>query len=95
MKKEKRVQKLFPDQLDQVSGGVASQIKYVPGQGKFQKESKDFFRQCVGDEIYQRAMNSDAGRMHHYVVARAFLSQADWQRFAWIEEHGSLEGYPW
>lgn len=44
--------------------------------------------------VYKRAMSSEAGRGHHDVVARAFLDQADWERFVWIEEFGSLDGFP-
>ena len=39
-------------------------------------------------------MNSDAGREHHNAVARAFLNQKDWEKFVWIEEFGSLDGFP-
>ena len=53
-----------------------------------------FFRECVGEEIYTRAMHSEAGRRNHYVVARAFLNQTDWDKFVWIEEYGSLDGFP-
>ncbi len=62
--------------------------------GAYQEEAKAFFRNCVGEEIYARAMNSEAGRRHHYVAARAFLNQTDWEKFVWIEEHGSLNGFP-
>ena len=65
---------------------------YAPG--AYKDEAKAFFRLCVGAEIYERAMNSEAGRRHHYVAARAFLNQADWEKFVWIEQHGSLTGYP-
>ena len=39
-------------------------------------------------------MNSEAGRAHHYTVARAFLSQTDWEKFCWIEQYGTLDGFP-
>ena len=58
------------------------------------EESLRFFRECVGDEVYAKAMNSDAGRTHHYTVARAFLSQENWEKFVWIEQYGSLAGFP-
>ena len=58
------------------------------------KESLQFFKECVGEEVYSKAMNSEAGHSHHYAVARAFLNQSDWEKFVWIEEHGSLEGFP-
>ena len=66
---------------------------YKPGL-KYRKESMAFFRSCVGEETYTRAMSSEAGRLHHYVAARAFLDQADWEKFVWIEEFGSLAGFP-
>ena len=66
---------------------------YKPGL-KFRKESMAFFRDCVGEETYTRAMSSEAGRRHHYVAARAFLNQADWEKFVWIEEFGSLADFP-
>ena len=91
MKRSDKFRELEPAQLDRVNGG-----RYEPGvyrSGTYQNEAKDFFRQCVGDAVYDRAMSSDAGRMHHYVVARAFLSQQDWEKFVWIEQFGSLEGF--
>lgn len=75
------------------SGGDA----YAPGvyqSGPYKEEAKAFFLHCVGEDTYDRAMNSEAGRRHHYVAARAFLNQGDWEKFCWIEQHGSLENYP-
>lgn len=66
---------------------------YQPG-FQYREASLAFFRQCVGDETYNRAMNSEAGRRHHYVAARLFLDQADWEKFVWIEQYGSLTGFP-
>lgn len=66
---------------------------YRPG-FQYQEASLRFFRRCVGDAVYERAMSSDVGKRHHYVVARAFLSQSDWEKFVWIEQHGSLDGFP-
>ena len=42
----------------------------------------------------EKAMSSDAGQTHPYAVARAILNQADWEKYVWIEEHGSLDGFP-
>ena len=66
---------------------------YKPG-FQFKKESLEFFRQCVGEDVYDRAMNSEVGKKYHYVAARAFLNQADWEKFVWIEEFGSLADFP-
>ena len=66
---------------------------YRPG-FRFKKASLQFFKSCVGEEVYLRAMNSEAGHAHHYAVVRAFLNQSDWEKFVWIEEYGSLSGFP-
>ena len=83
---------LNPEQMESFSGGHTLGI-YRPG-FHHKQESLRFFRACVGDEMYEKAMSSEAGRAHHYVVARMFLNQADWEKFVWIEEHGSLEDFP-
>ena len=93
MADRKDVQLLRPEQLEPVNGGTAALGVYRQG-FRYKKESLQFFRACVGDDVYARAMNSDAGRAHHYTVARAFLNQADWEKFVWIEEFGSLDGFP-
>ncbi len=93
MTDHKDVRVLSPNQLESVSGGTDALGVYRPG-FQFKQESLDYFRQCVGEETYQLAINSDAGREHHYAVARAFLNQKDWEKFVWIEEHGSLDGFP-
>ena len=93
MTDHKDVRVLSPDQLESVSGGAETLGVYRPG-FQFKQESLDYFRQCVGEETFRLAMSSDAGREHHYAVARAFLNQKDWEKFVWIEEFGSLDGFP-
>lgn len=88
-----QVHSLSPDQLESLSGVAVALGVYRPG-FQYKQESLDFFRHCVGEETYQLAMNSDAGREHHYAVARAFLNQKEWEKFVWIEEFGSLDGFP-
>ena len=83
---------LHADTPAMAAAGACALGVYKPG--AFREEAKAFFRQCVGDETYRSAMASDAGRAHHYVPARAFLNQADWEKFCWIEQFGSLAGYP-
>lgn len=61
---------------------------------QFKEDALNFFRLCVGKETYERAMNSEAGKQHHYVAARAFLNQDNWEKFVWIEQYGSLVGFP-
>ena len=66
---------------------------YRPG-FRFKRESLAFFRRCVGEEAYERAMQSEVGKRYHFVVARAFLNQKDWEKFVWIEKYGSLKDFP-
>ena len=93
MQKPEDVYEMSPNQLEPVSGGMPALGIYRHG-FRHKKESLRFFRACVGDTTYERAMNSEVGRAHHYVVARTFLSQTDWEKFVWIEEYGSLDGFP-
>ena len=81
------------DQMGAACGGSRELGIYRPG-FRFKRESLAFFRLCVGEETYTRAMQSEAGRRHHFVVARAFLNQENWEKFVWIEEYGSLKGFP-
>lgn len=92
MTDSKKQMELEPGEMASASGGQALGI-YRPG-FRHKKESLRFFKTCVGDEAYTKAMNSEAGRTHHYVVARTLLNQTDWEKFVWIEEHGSLEDFP-
>ena len=76
-----------------VGNGACELGVYKPG-FQFEEDALSFFQMCVGNDIYERAMNSEAGKRHHYVVARAFLSQDDWEKFVWIEQYGSLDEFP-
>lgn len=82
---------LNPEQMETAAGHTLG--IYRPG-FRHKQESLRFFRACVGDEMYEKAMSSDAGQTHPYAVARAILNQADWEKYVWIEEHGSLDGFP-
>ena len=84
---------LSADHLESIHGGSNTLGVYRPG-FRYKQESLRFFKECVGEAVYAKAMNSDAGRVHHYTVARAFLGQTDWEKFVWIEEFGSLDGFP-
>lgn len=79
--------------MEAANGGAATLGIYRPG-FRYRKESMQYFKTCVGEAAYLKAINSDAGRAHHYVVARTLLNQSDWEKFIWIEEHGSLDGFP-
>ena len=92
MAKHESVRDPVPYLPGPVTGGVSVLGVYRPG--PYKEASKAFFKECVGDDTYERAMNCDAGRLHHYVPARVFLTQPDWEKFCWIEQNGSLESFP-
>ena len=87
MNKSEDLYALSPEQLEIVSGG-----KYLPG--NYKKEANAFLRTCMGEQMYEKVMSSDAGRRHPYVAAKLFLSEDDWKKYVWIEQYGSLDGYP-
>ncbi len=86
-------QELSREQMEAVSGGTQHLGIYQSG---FQHKDAAlaFFRKCVGEETFHRAMNSTERKRHHYVAARICLNQADWEKFVWIEKYGSLDGFP-
>ena len=85
-KKKKGISKLSDDQLDGISAGA-----YTPG--AFKEEANGFLKSCLGDEMYDRIMSNGNSRKHPYVAAKIYLSGQDWEKFVWIEQHGSLDGF--
>ena len=65
MSEQRKAVRLSPEQLEQASGGASVLGVYKPG-FQHKRESLRFFRACVGDSVYVKAMNSAAGRAHHY-----------------------------
>ena len=86
MNDNEEIRELNPSQLEGVSGGT-----YSPG--AYKEEAKAFFRNCVGEQTYDLVMSREAGRMHPYVAARVFLNQTDWEKYVWVEQHGSLDDF--
>ena len=78
---------LSPEQLEIFSDG-----KYLPG--NYKREADAFLKTCIGAQMYDKVMRAEAGRRHPYVAARLFLSEDDWRKYVWIEQYGSLDGYP-
>ena len=80
--------------LSELAAGNVPLLGEYKSDYPFKKESLQFFRSCVGEDVYEKVMRSEVGRSHPYAVARAFLAQADWEKFVWIEQYGSLDGFP-
>ena len=83
---------LSPDLPEPIGGAAPVLGVYRPG--LYKEKANAFLRECIGDEIYGKVMSCDAGRLHHYVPARVLLSQPDWEKFCWIEQYGTLDGFP-
>ena len=64
---------------------------YKPG--KHTGEALAFLKECVGEKRFEQIMTSADSRRHPYVAARLFLSEEDWQKYVWIEQNGSLDGF--
>ena len=64
---------------------------YKPG--KYTREALAFLRERVGEEHFDRIMESADSRRHPYVAARLFLSPEDWRKYVWLEQNGSLDGF--
>ena len=86
MKVNSNAGEISMEQAEQVTGGA-----YSPGM--YQEASMKFLKERLGEEIFNRVMGNENSRKHPYVAARVFLSQADWDKFVWIERNGSLEGF--
>ena len=85
--REMEKRRMSLSQLDEVSGG-----DFAPG--KYQAEAMAFIKSCLGEEKYARILGTAKARQHPYVAARLFLSPADWEKYVYIEQNGTLDGYP-
>ena len=66
-------------------------IPYKPG--IYKKEAMEFLKETLAGDIYNFIISHESANRHPYVAARIYLEAADWSRFVWIEQHGSLQGY--
>ena len=93
MAKDRNTRATRPEQPGMADGRIKQLGIYRQGL-PYKEASQRFFRERVGEEAFQRAMSCDGGREHPYVPARILLSQSDWEKYVWIEEYGSLDGFP-
>ena len=69
-----------------------NRAQYTPGD--FKKEAMYFLRSCLAEETYTRLFSQSGADDHHYVAARVFLNEREWEQFVWIERYGTLEQFP-
>lgn len=84
--REKKTNLLRSAQITESCNG-----NYTPGE--YQAEAMAFMKSCLGEEQYVRVMSPEKAREHPYVAARLFLSPLDWEKYVYVEQHGTLDGY--
>ena len=87
MKEKTKKQELRPEEVEMVSAGA-----YSPG--AYHTEAQSFLKSHMNAETYDLIMSHRDGRRLPYVAARIYLNGEDWDRYVWIEQHGSLDGFP-
>ncbi len=71
------------DELDEVRGACYS--------GTYLTEAVAFLKEHMDEKTYNMVVQN--GERKLYVAAKVFLSPSDWQKYVWIEQHGSLDGF--
>ena len=79
-------------EADGITGGSTDRWPY--SSGKYPLESAAFLKQCIGNERYDLLINRSRKCPFLYVIARIVLKPDDWNKYVWIEHHGTLEGFP-
>ena len=64
---------------------------YAPG--PYREEAWKFLRQCLKESQYEELLTRPKVKKYPYVVAKVVLSLIDWERYVYIEQNGSLDGF--
>jgi len=65
--------------------------RYSPG--IYKSEAVLFLEQCLDSDTFNRLCKSENFRRNPVVGAKIYLSGENWNKYVWIEQHGSLEGF--
>lgn len=65
--------------------------RYSPG--IYKTEAVLFLQQCVDSSTFERLCASENFRRSPVVAAKILLCREDWNKYVWIEQHGSLAGF--
>lgn len=65
---------------------------YSPG--VYKKEAVAYLKQCLNADVYEKLCQNDNFCKNPVVGAKLFLCAEDWNKYVWIEQHGSLDGFP-
>ena len=80
------MRELKMEEMNSISGGV-----YQPG--KYRNEAIAFLKERLDEKQFSRIMCHSRAQQQPYVAARILLNPADWEKYVWIENHGSLDGF--
>ena len=65
--------------------------RYSPG--IYKTEAVLFLKQCLDSDTFDRLCKSENFRRNPVVAAKIYLRGEDWNKYVWIEQHGSLDGF--
>ncbi len=65
---------------------------YSPGIHK--KEAVAFLKQRLDEDIFEKLCSNESFCRNPVIGAKLFLCVEDWNKYVWIEQHGSLNSYP-
>ena len=65
--------------------------RYSPG--KYKTEAVSFLKQCLDSDTFAKLCKSENFRKNPVVGAKIYLSAENWNKYVWIEQHGSLDGF--
>lgn len=65
--------------------------RYSPG--IYKTEAVLFLKQCLDSDTFDRLCKSENFRRNPVVAAKIYLRGEDWNKYVWIEQHGSPDGF--
>ena len=84
----KNTKQNIPMRSPENSGSI---VDYSPG--VYKKEAIAFLKQCLDKDVFEKLCRNDKFRRNPVIGAKLFLGASDWNKYVWIEQHGSLEGF--
>lgn len=64
---------------------------YSPG--IYKKEAVAFLKQYPDEDVIEKLCQNDNFYRSPVVGAKIFLCAEDWNKYVWIEQHGTLDGF--
>ena len=72
---------------------VNTEMIAIYSPGVYKKEAVAFLKQCLNEEVFEKLCRNEKFRRNPVIGAKLFLSAEDWNKYVWIEQHGSLNGF--